>query len=181
MLPLHSLPADAAALRLRTNQQIYLDRVALVDLDQQPQYALQVIPVSAAKMFTQGFPRRTDGDQFQPSYDDTARAPFWDTRYPAGYYTKLGEMTELVTELDNALAIVGPGDALELTFSVPTQSPQSGWHRYWVLSTDGWAKDMDLYTLSGETVAPLPSADSVIVDRASKLHTTYNTRYQSGR
>lgn len=181
MLPLDFFTADITALRLRTNQQIYLDRVALVDLDQQAQYELQTVSVTSAKMITQGFPRRNDGDQFQPSYDDSVRAPFWDTRYPTGYYTRLGEMTELVIERDNALAIIGPGDALELTFEAPTEPPKPGWYRYWVLSTDGWAKDMDLYTLSGETVGPLPRVDDVVVDRADELHGIYNIRYQSGR
>ena len=181
MLPLDSLPEGITAFRLRTHQQIYLDAVALVDLEQQQEYRLQPVPVSSAKMIAQGFPQRTDGDQFQPQYNDSIRSPFWDTRYPAGYYTQLGEATELVTERDNALAIIGPGDALELTFSVTTEPLPANWQRYWVLSTDGWAKDMDLYTRSGETVTPLPSSEAVSVDRSQRLHAIYNTRYQSGR
>ena len=127
-----------------------------------------------------GFPRRTTGPQMVPRYDYAQRDPVWDTRYQTGNYTALGPAEELVTELDNALAIIGPGDALIVRFHPPASAPPSGMKRRWVLKLDGFAKDMDLFTLDGETVGPMPT-QAVAVDRSAELHARYNHRFRSGR
>lgn len=117
----------------------------------------------------------------QPSYDFSSRDAFWDTRYPSGLYTRLGDVKELVVERDNALAIVGPGDGLELAFDGSQLPPLAeGWSRRWMVRFDGWAKDMDLLTRDGETVGPLPSA-AVAEDRAAELHARYNLRFLQGQ
>jgi hypothetical protein len=46
-----------------------------------------------------------------------------------------------------------------------------------VLEARGWCKDMDLYTRDGETIEPLPGADTAARRR---LHAHFNTRYASG-
>lgn len=180
-LKLDPLPVGTHRLRLRTHQQIYLDHVAMLQVNDQQVARIHRIPVDRAAVSQQGYPRRSNGPDYQPSYDDRDRQPFWDTRYPSGYYTALGEATALVTEQDNALAIIGPADALELSFAQPPSPAPEGWSRYWVLSSIGWAKDMDLYTFSGETVEPLPADPDVNSGQASRLHSRYNTRFQSGR
>jgi len=96
----------------------------------------------------------------------------------AGYYTRLGPVDELVTNVDDAVAIIGPGDELHLEFSAAEPAP-SGWRRLFVLESNGWAKDMDLFTRDGETVGPLPSTGKP-QDVRDRLHEHYNTRYQSG-
>jgi len=181
LLILESLPLGTTSLRLRTHQQIYLDRLLVVDVEQGVQATIHRQEAGAARVTQPGYPRRINGPEYQPSYDDRDRQPFWDTRYPSGYYSALGEVTELIIAEDNALAIIGPGDALELTFSSTAPPLLPGWRRYWVLSTVGWAKDMDLYTNTGETVEPLPFNSEIETEQASLLHLRYNTRFQSGR
>jgi hypothetical protein len=48
-----------------------------------------------------------------------------------------------------------------------------------VLETNGWAKDMDLYTADGMTLEPLPVSGKPAARREA-LHRQYNTRYRSG-
>jgi tetratricopeptide (TPR) repeat protein len=179
-LPLPDLPIGTTRLRLRTTQQIYWDQLAVVETVNDVTTVVTRLPVSAAAVKRIGFPRRSNGPQLQPDYDFAHRSAFWDTRYQRGFYTAFGPATELIAESDNALAIIGPGDALDLEFAADLPTLPKGWERSWILEFTGWAKDMDLYTLDGETVAPLPSGMRD-VDRSSRLHPIYNTRFQSGR
>ncbi|MEM9303583.1 MAG: FG-GAP-like repeat-containing protein [Pseudomonadota bacterium] len=178
---LEALPAGTNALRLTTNQEIYFDRLA-VGAAVAGSPTTHALPLADGRLERIGFPRRTDGPQRQPDYDFDVRDPFWDTRYQAGFYTSLGDASSLVTDRDNALAIVGPGDSLTMRFSVADLPPvPSGWRRSYVARFHGWAKDMDLFTRAGETVGPLPRDPTVAVDRSDRLHARYNQRYQAGR
>lgn len=49
-----------------------------------------------------------------------------------------------------------------------------------MLETNGWAKDRDLFTRDGETVAPLPTSGKPR-GPVDELHARYNTRFQDGR
>jgi tetratricopeptide (TPR) repeat protein len=177
-VPLTGLPPGSSRLRLRTNMQIYWDRIAVAFAEQPPVHRRQVASLAAAHVGKTGFARRETLDQFRPHYDYADRSPFWDTRYMAGYYTRLGPVRELVAEHDDAVAIIGPGEEVHLEFDAMDPEPE-GWRRYFVLETRGWAKDMDLFTRDGETVGPLPSSGRPSAVRDA-LHARYNTRYQSG-
>jgi tetratricopeptide (TPR) repeat protein len=177
-LPMPELPPGTRKLRLRTNMQIYWDRIAVVFAEQLPEHRKQLLPVAAARLGKTGFARRSNLDQFRPHYNYAESSPFWDTRYMAGLYTRLGPVDELVTNADDAVAIIGPGEEVHLEFNAAASAPD-GWRRFFVLESNGWAKDMDLYTRDGATVGPLPSTGkpAALPDR---LHEQYNTRYQSG-
>lgn len=178
-LPLEKLPADATALRLRTNQEIYWDRVSIVYTEETDSVVKHALPLANAEVRHSGFALRTNGDQRQPHYDYSKRTPLWDTRYMSGYYTEYGKSTELVSETDDAVAIIGPGEEVHLEFKSGLPPLKPGWTRRFVVESNGWAKDMDLFTRDGETVGPLPSTGKPVVNRET-LHTRYNTRFRSG-
>ena len=210
-LPLPRLPVGTTALRLRGNLEVYWDRLAVAFAEPLPPLVRRELPLLAARLAVTGFPLRSDGPQHRPSYDYARRAPFWDTRYPAGLYTRPGPVEELVGDQDDALAILGPGEAVHVEFAAPATAAEPGWSRWLVLETVGWTKDMDLYTRDGETVGPLPTvADPAALGTASgpagrppptgsapevfpgggealeettraRLHERYNTRYMAGR
>jgi len=177
--PLDELPSGTSKLRLRTNMQIYWDRISVVFAEDLPQHNKQLLPVVSAKLGIPGFAKRTNLDQFRPHYDYEQLSPFWDTRYMSGFYTRLGEVSELVADTDDAVAIIGPGEELHLEFDVVADATK-GWRRYFVLESNGWAKDKDLFTRDGDTVGPLPNTGKPAGPR-DRLHERYNTRYQSGR
>lgn len=179
-LPLSGLPKATTQLRLRTNMQVYWDRIAVVFTEPPPEHKKKVLTVAAATLKKPGFAKRSTFDQFRPDYDYAALSPFWDTRYMTGHYTRLGPIDELLVGVDDAVAIIGPGEEVHLEFdATESPPPPPGWSRSFVLEINGWAKDMDLFTRDGETVGPLPSTGKPTAVR-DKLHARYNTRYQSG-
>lgn len=177
-LPLPPLPAGTDALRLTTSQEIYWDRVAVVYDEPLPSAGTHELPLATAVLRESGFARRTTGPQRTPAYDYDRRAPLWDTRHPRGWYTAFGDAAPLVAAADDALAIIGPGEEVQVEFTAPAAPPPAGWTRRLVLRARGWCKDMDLYTRDGETVAPLPGDDTAA---RARLHRAFNTRFESGR
>ncbi len=62
-----------SALRLRTSQEIYWDRIAVVYAEPLPEVRRHVLPMRAARLESDGFARRTTGPQRTPHYDDDAQ------------------------------------------------------------------------------------------------------------
>ena len=176
-VPLSGLPEATTALRLTTNQEIYWDRIAVVYAESPPAVHTAQLPLARAKLLDSGFALRTTGAQHQPHYDYERRSPLWDTRRMRGYYTAFGAVGELLTTADDALAIIGPGEEVHLEFAAGLPALPPGWQRRLVLETNGWAKDMDLYTADGMTLEPLPVSGKP-ADRRDTLHRQYNTRYR---
>nr|VFK24329.1 MAG: Tetratricopeptide (TPR) repeat [Candidatus Kentron sp. MB]VFK34295.1 MAG: Tetratricopeptide (TPR) repeat [Candidatus Kentron sp. MB]VFK76635.1 MAG: Tetratricopeptide (TPR) repeat [Candidatus Kentron sp. MB] len=190
--PLRDLPPGARVLRLRTNQEIYWDRITVAFPEPLPTARRHVLPLVSARLNAVGFPGRVDSSQRHPGFDYARRRPFGDTRPMSGFLTRYGPVEELLTEADNALAIFGAGEEIHVEFTAPDQPPPNGWQRYLVLETQGWTKDRDLFTKDGETVGPLPTIGPAIGPNSgpgsgsvsgkpstqqTRLHTRYLTRH----
>jgi len=179
-VPLGALPAGTRDLRVRTNQEIYWDRLAVAFAEPCPEVERHELPLAAARLGRVGFPERTDAAQRLPQYDYSHLLPTWDTRFLKGFYTRLGDVEELVATRDDAVAIFGAGEEIHLEFTATASAPRPGWTRIYVLETEGWCKDMDLYTRDGDTVEPIPHTGLGGPER-ERLHLAYNTRYLAGR
>ena len=180
-LPLPRLPVGTTALRLSSNMEIYWDRLRVVR-EEPLQPMAQTLAPSVARAARTGFPKRTTGAQRLPHYDYGNRATYDDAKVPRGFYTAWGDALELVAEVDGALAIIGSGEEIHLEFPAPAEPPADA-TRYFAVRFHGWAKDMDLYTLNGDTVGPLPAlpdADATLLARRERLHARYNVRFQAG-
>jgi len=165
------LPKNCRKIRLSTNQEIYWDRIFIAFPEHCPQARRVELPLAEAKLAATGFAQRKSGRR--PDYDYGKRLPLWDTRAQEGYYTRFGDVKELLQNADDAVAIFGPGEEAELEF---TGQPGEG---IFVLELKGWCKDKDLLTKDGQTVEPLPTRGGSSPKRES-LHQKYNTRYLSG-
>jgi tetratricopeptide (TPR) repeat protein len=177
-VPLGRLPRGTRELRITTNQEIYWDRLAVAYAEACPFAVRQILPLTSARLARTGFAARELAEDRRPSYDYDRRLPLWDARYPSGAYTAEGEVTDLMSSEDGALAIIGPGEEVHLEFAAPAAAVRPGWTRRYVLDARGWCKDMDLYTKDGSTVEPLPGRRG---PAASRLQSQRTTRYQSGR
>jgi len=179
-VPLENLPPGTTAIRLRTNLEIYWDRLRVVRAEPCPDARRWPLKLVLARMSECGFINRQFGNQFRPffEYADRERRPWIPD--PDGLYTRLGPVEELVENADDALAIFGPGEEVHVEFTAPAERPADGWTRRLVLETVGWCKDMDLFTGDGSTVEPLPTTGKP-ADLRDRLHRRYNTRYQDGR
>jgi hypothetical protein len=179
-VPLSPLPKGVTQIRVSTNQEIYWDRLAVVFAETCPEVEHHELALELAQLERTGFPQRTDGPQRVPHYNYEKRRPFWDTHFLEGFYTRFGSVEELVEVKDNAVAIFGAGEEIHLEFKEPAVPLKKGWTRIYVLETDGWCKDMDLYTNTGDTVDPVPHIGKQD-HRVDRFHGLYNTRYLSGR
>jgi hypothetical protein len=72
-----------------------------------------------------------------------------------GYYTRFGDVRELLTGIDDRYVIMNAGD--EMTFHFKEQPPPpAGWVRDFIIIGDGWIKDGDYNSTFSKTVLPLP-------------------------
>jgi Flp pilus assembly protein TadD len=149
--------AGARRLRLRTNLEIHWDAIGVADAA--PSAALRttrVVP-GRATLGYRGFsvtqqPHRDLPEV--PLYDRVAStAPRW--RDLVGYYTRFGDVRDLVIHVEDRYVIMNAGDELALSFPAPPP-PAPGWTRDFVLIGDGWNKDGDFNTSYSKTVLPLP-------------------------
>ena len=183
--PLPALPPQTAAIRLRSTLEIHWDRLALARREPCPSARATELPLRSAELRFSGYPRRTDGAHRRPIYDYAARAPFADMRTQRGLYTAFGPVEDLVAVADDATCIFGPGEEVVLRFdaaalpSAPGAAEESrGWTRRFVVALRGWCKDMDLFTLDGATVEPLPGSRE---PEAEALQRRGTTRFGGGR
>ncbi len=178
-----SLPPGTQRLRLTTNLEIYWDCLAVALLEQPPAVERTAQPLQRAQVAASGFARRETHPQNRPDYDYRRRVDLWDTRHPRGEYTSFGDALPLLRDTDDAVAIFGPGEEIQLDFIAEHSRPKPGWRRYWVVEFNGWCKDMDLYTRDGETVEPLPRTGQTKGSSSAareQLHQRYNRRYEMG-
>ena len=105
-----------------------------------------------------GFSRRyretPDGPELF-DHDAVSTVPAWED--VPGLLTRLGDVTPLLTATDDRYVVFQGGDAIRIVYDASRLPPlPSGWRRDWVLVSDGWDKDFDKNTVTGESVEPWP-------------------------
>ena len=83
----------------------------------------------------------------------------------AGYYTRFGDVRELLKKTDDRYVIMNAGDELALRFPAPPEPP-AGWVRDFVIAGDGWIKDGDYNSTYSATVLPYPYHARKLYDAA---------------
>lgn len=147
----------ARRLRLRTNLEIYWDFIATAsDASSRPSRTVRVQPARADLVY-RGFSKTVTERREEPEtpvYAPLASlTPRW--RDLTGYYTRFGDVRELLAGVDDRYVIMNAGDELRFSFPAPPPPP-AGWTRDFVLAGDGWVKDGDFNTSYAKTVLPLP-------------------------
>jgi hypothetical protein len=150
---------DARRFRLRTNLEVYWDRLAVAAPAASPIVRTRLAPASADLRF-RGYSQTISPRGAAPETPIYERLANTTARWRdlAGYYTRFGNVKELLAAVDDRYVIMNAGDELRLRFpEQPAVKP--GWRRDFVLIGDGWEKDGDYNTGYSETVLPLPSHD----------------------
>ncbi|MHC4519533.1 MAG: FG-GAP-like repeat-containing protein, partial [Planctomycetota bacterium] len=183
------LPTDRR-LRVVTNMELYWDRIFLAPILTDTPLRIRQIPVVEADLRFLGYPREYSPDGKHPllyDYNHVDRALPWKTM--RGAYTRYGDVTSLLHEPDDCYVIMGPGEEVTLRFPADALAPApTGTRRSFILKTDSYCKDMDLYTIHPETVEPLPYHDMSQYpygpedrypqdEKHRTYHETFNTRH----
>lgn len=153
-------PGVARRFRLRTNMEIYWDSLQYARGCDNSTAVPQLLKSQVANLRYRGIVSMSQDSPSSPEiphYDSVAsRQQIW--RDLIGYYTRFGEIRELLEEIDDHYAILNAGDEIILKFDAPA-GPSDGFQRDFVFVADGWVKDGDFNTRFGKTVLPLPSHD----------------------
>jgi len=150
--------SNSRDVRIVTNLCVYWDEVFAADgVDAEPAVLTSLLPEKARLSF-RGFsrnivhPKRLQAERFL--YAELRSVSNWNPT--PGLYTRYGDVTELLGEIDDRFVVLGAGDEARLLFRTPKKGPQSGWQRDYVLVVDGWAKEQEANTAFGDSVEPLP-------------------------
>jgi Tfp pilus assembly protein PilF len=185
---------ETPRLRIRTNYEIYWDRVWLAPkVDAAKETRVTVLPPSSADLRWAGYPREYSPDGKAPRiYDYQTMDPSAPWKTMSGDFTRYGDVLPLLAKTDDEFAIFGKGEEIELLFD-PARLPPlpDGWKRSYVLRFDGYCKGQELYTAHGWTVEPLPfhamsnypyRADERYPDDAEhrRYRAEWNTRHVEG-
>ncbi|MGB2664034.1 MAG: ASPIC/UnbV domain-containing protein, partial [Candidatus Acidiferrum sp.] len=168
-------PGTPRRVRLRTNLEIYWDCIEWAQGKPEAEVKTQTLGSSVADLHYRGYSVIDRPDAGAPEVPDYYQILGTKQRWRdlIGYYTRYGDVRELLQRIDDRYVIVDSGDELSLRF--PEQPPPpAGWLRDFILVGDGWIKDGDFNSTFSKTVLPLPyHAKDDYVDQPGRLEDEY--------
>jgi Tfp pilus assembly protein PilF len=152
-------PNTPQRVRIKTNLEIYWDQIEWAQgLPNAPVKTIELSPVGT-DLHYRGYSVINKPDPGAPAPEvpdyDRLSASKQSWRDLIGYYTRYGEVTELLKSIDDRYVIVASGDEMSLRFA-EQPPPPAGWVRDYVFMGDGWIKDGDYNSTFSKTVLPLP-------------------------
>jgi len=150
-------PGTPRRLRLRTNLEIFWDSIEWAKGLPETQLKTVRINPETADLHYRGYSVIDKPNASSPEVPDynqmSSSKQIW--RDLIGYYTRFGDIRELLKQIDDRYVIMNAGD--EMTFRFSEQPPPPArWVRDYVLMGDGWIKDGDYNSTFSKTVLPLP-------------------------
>lgn len=184
-------PGTPRRLRLRTNLEIFWDKLEWAASLPDAELKTNRLNPEVADLHYRGYSVINQPNLSSPEVPDYNRLAsskqIW--RDLIGYYTRFGDVRELLTGADDRYVIMNAGDELTFRFMAPP-APPLGWVRDYIIIGDGWIKDGDYNSTFSKTVAPLPYheqreyttapgrlEDEVVYRRYSEDWQKYHTRY----
>jgi Tfp pilus assembly protein PilF len=184
-------PNTPRRLRLRTNLEIFWDMLEWAQTSPGAELRTMKLNADVADLHYRGYSVINQPDTSSPEVPDYNRIAsskqVW--RDLVGYYTRFGDVRELLTAADDRYVIMNAGDEMTFRFAVQPPPPE-GWVRDYIIIGDGWIKDGDYNSGHSKTVLPLPYhdeqeyttaptrlEDELVYRRNPQDWQTYHTRY----
>jgi hypothetical protein len=150
-------PGTPHRVRLRTTLEIYWDCIEWAQGQPNTELKTARLNPSVADLHFRGYSvinQPNDSSPEVPDYNKLSGSKqIW--RDLIGYYTRFGDVRELLAKIDDRYVIMNSGD--EMSFRFPEQpAPAAGWVRDYLIIGDGWIKDGDYNSTFSKTVLPLP-------------------------
>jgi len=177
-------------LRLATNLEIFWDRLGWAIGRPDLEIHSRRLELLGADLSYRGYSvteQPTASVPERPRYTLAGTAPQW--RDLEGYYTRFGDVRELLRAVDDRYVIMNAGDEIRLRFP-EAPPPARGMVRDFIVIGDGWVKDGDYNTSFSRTVLPLPThrtgrydapprqlEDDPVYRRHARDFAEYHTRY----
>ncbi len=184
-------PGAPHRVRLRTNLEVYWDQIEWAQGLPAGGMRVQRIAPESADLHYRGFSTNHQANMSSPEIPDYNHLSGTTQRWRdlEGYYTRFGDVRELLTGIDDRYVVMNAGDEMSLRFAAPPPPP-TGWVRDFVIAGDGWIKDGDYNSSYSQTVLPYPYharrdydsppgklEDDWIYRHHPKDWQTYHTRY----
>jgi Tfp pilus assembly protein PilF len=151
------LPGTPRKLRLRTNLEVYWDSIEWAQGLPATRLKVTRLDPSLADLHYRGYSVAKQANASSPELPDynriAASRQIW--RDLEGYYTRYGDVRELLAGIDDRYVIMNAGDEITLHFAEQAPPP-AGWVRDYVIAGDGWIKDGDYNSTWSRNVQPLP-------------------------
>jgi Tfp pilus assembly protein PilF len=147
----------ARRLRLVTNLEIFWDRLGWAIGPPDVNVTPRRLELATADLAYRGYSitgQPSPSVPERPRYVLEGTGPRW--RDLEGYYTRYGDVRELLKTVDDRYVIMNAGDELRLRFP-EAAPPAKGLVRDFIVAGDGWVKDGDYNTSFSRTVLPLPT------------------------
>lgn len=142
--------------RLQTNMEIFWDRLGWAAGRPDVRLEPRRLDLASADLRFRGYSPIVQhaSRPERPRYAIEGTAARW--RDLEGFYTRFGDVRELLAKVDDRYVIMNAADEIRLTFP-EAPPPAAGMVRDFVLIGDGWVKDGDFNTTASRTVLPLPT------------------------
>jgi tetratricopeptide (TPR) repeat protein len=153
-------PGAPRRLRLRTNLEVFWDSLEWAAGLPGTELRTSRLSPEVADLHYRGYSVINSANPSSPEVPDynrlSASKQIW--RDLIGYYTRFGDVRELLVQGDDRYVIMNAGDEMTLRFNAQGPPPE-GWVRDFVIVGDGWIKDGDYNSTFSKTVLPLPYHD----------------------
>src|SRR5688572_8261517 len=135
-------PGTPRKVRLRTNLEIYWDLLEWATASPSAAPKITHLNPELADLRYRGYSVINQANASSPEIPDYNRLSgskqIW--RDLIGYYTRFGDVRELLLRADDRYVIMNAGDEMSFRFAAPA-TPPAGWVRDYVIVGDGWIKD----------------------------------------
>jgi cytochrome c-type biogenesis protein CcmH/NrfG len=144
--------------RIVTNMRIYWDQILVGTPGADSAVKMTPLEPMVANLRWRGFSKEVSADGREPlGYDYTTVSLTSPWKVMTGFYTREGDVKELLIKSDEMFVIARPGDEISLFFDASQLRPLPvGWMRTFLLYSDGYSKEMDINSASPDQVGPLP-------------------------
>ena len=144
-------------LRLRTNLEVFWDSIEWATGEPATPMKIQRLSPQLADLHYRGFSVVSQANSSSPELPDYNHLSGTSQRWRdlEGFYTRFGDVRELLATTDDRYVIMNAGDEMSLRFSAPPPPPP-GWVRDFVIAGDGWIKDGDYNSMYSQSVLPYP-------------------------
>jgi tetratricopeptide (TPR) repeat protein len=150
-------PGTPRRLRLRTSLEVYWDTLEWAQGLPDAAVKTTRLNPNMADLHYRGYSVINKSNNSSPEVPDynqlSSSKQIW--RDLVGYYTRFGDVRELLASKDDRYVIMNAGDEMSFRFAAPAPPP-AGWVRDYLIIGDGWIKDGDYNSTFSKTVQPLP-------------------------